>query len=190
VTVRAFVAATLLVASWTTQGAAQEGYFGENKVQFRRFDWRVMQGPHVDLHYYPAEEELARVALAYAEESYGILARRFNHEVPHRVPLIVYASHTDFEQTNILPYVPPEGLLGVTDFLKERVTLPFTGSYFDFKHTIRHELCTSSSSPRRKPPSAAIPGCGMPGSRSGGPRVWRSFSPSGRTRRDRCCSGS
>ena len=139
-TVRTLVAAALLVTAGTTHAVAQEGYFGENKVQFRRFDWRVMQGAHVDLHYYPAEEELARVALAYAEESYGILARRFNHEVPHRVPLIVYASHTDFEQTNILPYVPPEGLLGVTDFLKERVTLPFTGSYFDFKHTIRHEL--------------------------------------------------
>ncbi|HEX4633685.1 MAG TPA: hypothetical protein VH163_07635 [Gemmatimonadales bacterium] len=119
---------------------AQYGYFGENKVQFKEFDWRVMQGPHVDLHYYPAEEELARVALAYAEESYAALSRRFNYEVPHRVPLIVYASHTDFEQTNILPYVPPEGLLGVTDFAKERVTLPFTGSYYDFKHTIRHEL--------------------------------------------------
>ena len=119
---------------------AQFGYFGENKVQFREFDWRVMQGPHVDLHYYPAEEELARVALSYAEESYTVLAHRFNHEVGHRVPLIVYASHTDFEQTNILPYVPPEGELGVTDFAKERVTLPFTGNYYDFKHTIRHEL--------------------------------------------------
>ena len=119
---------------------AQYGYFGENKVQFKEFDWRLMQGPHVDLHYYAGEEELAKVALAYAEESYSALSRRFNHEVPHRVPLIVYASHTDFEQTNILPYVPPEGLLGVTDFAKERVTLPFTGSYYDFKHTIRHEL--------------------------------------------------
>ena len=137
---RAAVAAAALLALAPAAARGQFGYFGENKVQFREFDWRVMQGPHVDLHYYPAEEELARVALAYAEESYAVLARRFNHEVGHRVPLIVYASHTDFEQTNILPYVPPEGLLGVTDFAKERVTLPFTGNYYDFKHTIRHEL--------------------------------------------------
>ena len=134
------VLAIILVALLPAGLRAQYGYFGENKVQFKAFDWRVMQGPHVDLHYYPAEEELARVALAYAEESYAALSQRFNFVVPHRVPLIVYASHTDFEQTNILPYVPPEGLLGVTDFAKERVTLPFTGSYYDFKHTIRHEL--------------------------------------------------
>src|SRR5207247_1617054 len=76
----------------------------------------------------------------YAEESYGVLERRFTHHVQRRVPLIIYASHTDFEQTNVLPFVPPEGLLGVTEFLKRRVALPFTGSYSDFRHTIRHEL--------------------------------------------------
>src|SRR6266480_8055184 len=120
--------------------AAQYGYFGQNKIQYRRFDWRVLRGEHVDLYYYPEEEELGRVALAYAEESYAVLQRRFNHHVAHRVPLIIYASHTDFEQTNVLPFVPPEGLLGVTEFLKQRVALPFTGSYFDFRHTLRHEL--------------------------------------------------
>src|SRR2546425_1690965 len=119
---------------------AQFGYFGQNKIQYRGFDWHVLRGEHVDLYYYPEEEELGRVALAYAEESYGVLERRFEHHVHRRVPLIIYASHTDFEQTNILPFVPPEGLLGVTEFLKRRVALPFTGSYTDFRHTIRHEL--------------------------------------------------
>jgi hypothetical protein len=101
--------------------AGQTGSFGENKIQYRGFDWRVLRGEHVDLYYYPEEEELGRVALAYAEESYGVLQRRFTHHPTHRIPLIIYASHTDFEQTNILPFVPPEGLLGVTEFLKQRV---------------------------------------------------------------------
>ena len=52
----------------------------------------------------------------------------------------MYASHTDFEQTNVLPFTPPEGLLGVTDFLKRRVTLPFRGNFAEFRHTMRHEL--------------------------------------------------
>jgi hypothetical protein len=120
--------------------AAQYGFFGQNKIQYQNFDWHVLRGAHVDLYYYPEEIELARVALAYAEESYGVLRLRFDHEVRSRIPLIVYASHADFEQTNVLPYAPPEGLLGVTDFLKRRVTLPFTGSYADFRHTLRHEL--------------------------------------------------
>ena len=120
--------------------AAQYGSFGQNKIQFRPFDWRVLRGEHVDLYYYPEEEELGRVALAYAEESYAVLSRRFTHGVTRRIPLIIYASHTDFEQTNLLPFVPPEGLLGFTEFLRRRVALPFRGNYMEFRHTIRHEM--------------------------------------------------
>src|SRR5229473_3173217 len=50
------------------------------------------------------------------------------------------AQYGYFGQTKILPFIPPEGLLGVTEFLKRRVALPFRGSYAEFRHTIRHEL--------------------------------------------------
>jgi hypothetical protein len=119
---------------------AQFFAFGQNKIQYRRLDWRTIRGPHVDLYYYPAEAELASAALAYAERSYDTLALQFGHDVAARVPLIVYASHSDFEQTNVLPFTPPEGLLGATDFLKRRVSLPFRGNFAEFRHTIRHEM--------------------------------------------------
>lgn len=120
--------------------AAQFFSFGQNKIQYRKLDWRILRGPHVDLYYYPAEADLAPAALAYAEASYDTLAVQFGHDVAERIPLVVYASHTDFEQTNILPFTPPEGLLGATDFLKRRVSLPFRGSFAEFRHTLRHEL--------------------------------------------------
>ena len=119
---------------------AQFFTFGQNKIQYRTFAWRVRKGPHVDLYYYPAEAELAPAALAYAEASYDTLALQFGHDVPTRIPLIVYASHADFEQTNVLDFTPPEGLLGATDFLKRRVSLPFRGNFADFRHTLRHEM--------------------------------------------------
>ena len=134
------VLAAALGLSHPAPAAAQFGVFGQNKVQYRHFDWRVLHGPHVDLYFYPEEEELARVALAYAEDSYRVLEARFRYTVTSRIPLIVYASHQDFEQTNVLPFVPPEGLLGVTEFVKDRVAVPFTGSYEEFRHSLRHEL--------------------------------------------------
>ena len=120
--------------------AAQFFQGDENKIQYRRLEWQVLKGPRVDVYYYPAEAELAPVALAYAEETYDVLSLKFGHTVTSRVPLIIYASHSDFEQTNILPFTPPEGLLGVTDFLKRRVTLPFRGNMAEFRHTLRHEM--------------------------------------------------
>lgn len=135
------LAAACAVATMPARARAQYyDDFGQNKIQYRDFDWHVLKGPHVDLYFYPQEETIARVALAYAEESYTYLAKRFDHEVKERIPLIIYASHTDFEQTNVLPFVPEEGILGVTEYLKRRVTIPFRGSYSEFRHTVRHEL--------------------------------------------------
>lgn len=131
----------LSAASALSESAhAQFFAFGQNKIQYRKLNWRIIRGPHVDLYYYPAEAELAPAALAYAEASYDTLSVQFGHAVAARIPLIVYASHTDFEQTNILPFTPPEGLLGATDFLKRRVALPFRGNFSEFRHTLRHEM--------------------------------------------------
>ncbi|MFL5547841.1 MAG: hypothetical protein ACJ8AQ_09845, partial [Gemmatimonadales bacterium] len=129
-----------MLSIFSAPAEAQFFAFGQNKVQYRRLDWRVTRGPHVDLYYYPAEAELVPAALAYAEASYDTLSLQFGHAVAARIPLIVYASHTDFEQTNILPFTPPEGLLGATDFLKRRVSLPFRGNFAEFRHTLRHEM--------------------------------------------------
>jgi hypothetical protein len=132
--------AAALVACAAPPAAAQFFAFGQNKIQYRKLDWRILKGEHVDLYYYPAEAELAPAALAYAEASYDTLGVQFGHDVARRIPLILYASHTDFEQTNVLPFTPPEGLLGATDFLKRRVSLPFRGNFAEFRHTLRHEL--------------------------------------------------
>lgn len=123
--------------------AAQSGTFGRNKIQYRHFEWQILRGEHIDLYFYPEEHELARVALVYAEESFQVLERKLGHTPTERIPLIIYASHADFEQTNVLPFVPPEELLGVTEFLKRRVAVPFKGNYSEFRHTLRHELVHS-----------------------------------------------
>ena len=137
---RALVALLAYLASPIAAPLEAQRAFGQNKIQYQNFDWHVLRGAHVDVYYYPEEEPVARVALAYAEESYDYLVRRLDHRVSERIPVVVYASHADFEQTNVLPFVPPEGILGVTEYLKRRVTLPFGGSYSEFRHTLRHEL--------------------------------------------------
>ncbi|HBX65667.1 MAG TPA: hypothetical protein DEG32_05765, partial [Balneolaceae bacterium] len=50
-------------------------------------------------------------------------------------------SHNDFSQTNVvnLP-ISAEGIGGVTDKLKNRMTVPFDGDYSDFRRTLHHEL--------------------------------------------------
>ena len=130
----------LVACITTSQAGAQTVPFGKNKIQYREFDWRILPGEHIDVYYYPEEEKVARLALAYAEESYAVLERKFQHHPFRRIPLIVYSSDQHFEQTNVFPGFIPEGVLGFTEYLKRRVAMPFRGDYNQFRNTLRHEL--------------------------------------------------
>ena len=134
---RAAVAAVLLLAF----GAGTlEAQFGRNKVQYRSFDFDIIRTEHFDVHFYPQEREAAMDGARMAERSYGRLSRLLRHEFRERKPIILYASHAHFQQTNALPGLIDEGTGGVTEALKSRVILPFTGSYPDFDHVLTHEL--------------------------------------------------
>ena len=43
--------------------------FGQNKVQYREFDWNFIQTPHFDIYYYGDQQDLAEFAAEVAEES-------------------------------------------------------------------------------------------------------------------------
>ncbi|HUF49268.1 MAG TPA: hypothetical protein VMN60_00450 [Longimicrobiales bacterium] len=134
------VAALALALALAAGAQAQTVPFGKNKIQYENFDWQVLSGAHIDVYFYPEEDDVARLALAYGEESYAFLEQKFQHHPFRRIPLVVYASDTHFEQTNLLPGHIPEGVLGFTEYLKRRVALPFRGDYEQFRSTLRHEL--------------------------------------------------
>jgi Tol biopolymer transport system component len=114
--------------------------FGRNKVQYDRFDFRVLTTDHFDIHYYREEAEAVEDLTRMSERWYERFARTFQHEFEARKPLIIYADHPDFQQTNTLSGFIGEGTGGVTESLKNRVIMPLAGSYADTDHVLGHEL--------------------------------------------------
>src|SRR4051812_5968696 len=114
-------------------------YFGQNKVQYRAFDFQSIQTEHFDVYYYSDERGGALDAARMAERAYARLSRILHHNFQSRKPIILYASQSDFQQTNVVD-ASGEGLGGVTEFFKHRAVLPFTGSYADFEHVLQHEM--------------------------------------------------
>ena len=119
-------------------GAAQS--FGKNKVQYRTFDWRFISSPHFEVYYYAGGDSLALRVLDLAEKANVKLTRDMGHVLSKKVPIILYISHNDFAQTNVTTEFLDEGTGGFTELLKNRVVLPFTGSYEDLRHVVVHEL--------------------------------------------------
>src|SRR3989440_11692373 len=127
----------MLLSAGSAPLAAQ--YFGQNKVQYRTFDFKTIQTEHFELYYYPEERAAALDAARMAERAYARLSRILHHQFRARKPLVLYASQSDFQQTNVTE-VGGEAIGGGTEFFKHRAVLPFTGSYAEFEHVLQHEM--------------------------------------------------
>ena len=75
-----------------------------------------------------------------AERWHARLEQLLEHQLRGRQPLVLYASHPDFEQTNAIQGELGEGTGGVTESLRRRIVLPLGGPLADTDHVIGHEL--------------------------------------------------
>lgn len=131
-------AAFFLITLLTTDVYAQ--YFGRNKVQYDRFDFKYIQTENFDIYYYPQKEEVIWDIGRMTERWYHRLSQLFDHEFDERKPIIFYADDADFQQTNVIRSFIGEGVGGVTEGLKNRIVMPVAGNYADTDHVLGHEL--------------------------------------------------
>ncbi|HET9425760.1 MAG TPA: DPP IV N-terminal domain-containing protein [Gemmatimonadaceae bacterium] len=136
--------ATLLTVAFVALSARPatseaQGYFGRNKVQYESFKWRILKSEHFDNFFYPAESLLVHDAARLAERWYNRHSETFRHAFD-RKSLIFYADAPDFQQTNVITDQLEEGTGGVTEGMRTRVIMPFTGIYKNNDHVLGHEL--------------------------------------------------
>lgn len=137
---RGRAAAVLVVAAalWAAPAAAQ--YFGRNKVQYENFDFFTLSTEHFRVYSYVQEGPVIRDSAAMAERWYSRFLPLFGEELEPEQPLILYADHADFQQTNVVNVMINQGTGGITEGMKNRIVLPLTGLYAENDHVIGHEL--------------------------------------------------
>ena len=115
-------------------------YYGKNKVKYDNFSWRIYKSAHFEVYYYPDfEQHLARLT-AYLESSYLKVSTGLKHEMPKAIPVILYKTHSEFEQTNLFPAFVPEGVAAFTEPLLNRMVLPIDEPPDRLQGLITHEL--------------------------------------------------
>jgi len=119
--------------------AGAQNYFGQNQVQYDKFKWEIVETEHFLIHYYPEEKKASVVAARMAERAYARLSRVLAHQFREKKPIVLFASRTDFGQNNVTGDLG-EGTAGVTEALRHRMLLNFTGDYRSFEHVLTHEM--------------------------------------------------
>ena len=137
---KATLLALILTLLFSSVTLSQDTYFGKNKVRYKDFDWSFIQTRHFDIHYYEEAYPIAKFAAAVMESSYVAISTELNYKIQKRIPVFLYNSQNDFQQTNIISGLLPEGVGGFTTVSKNRIVAPFNGSYEDFRHVLHHEL--------------------------------------------------
>jgi len=124
------------------QSRAQTFSFGKNKVKYHSYNWRYIQSKHFDIYYYRSQNyDLATFAAIDAEASLKELEHLFDYKISQRISIILYSSQGAFEQNNAVPLpIHAQGIGGVTGAYKNRVVVPFSGDYREFRSTLQHEL--------------------------------------------------
>jgi len=114
--------------------------FGQNKVQYKNYDWLYIQTKHFDIYFSEEGKTNAEFAAAAAEAALEDIQERINYQINNRISLIIYNSHNEFQETNTTDGYLGQGVGGFTEPFKNRVVFPFEGDYKKYRHVIHHEL--------------------------------------------------
>ena len=115
-------------------------YFGRNKVNYRQFDFKVLETPHFEIYHYLGNESVKNRIAQQSEQWYRMHQVIFQDTFRQRNPVIFYNNHADFQQTNAISGLIGVGTGGVTEGLKNRVIMPFMESNAQTDHVLGHEL--------------------------------------------------
>jgi hypothetical protein len=115
-------------------------YYGKNQIRYDRFDWHIYTTDHFEIYYYPEiEQHLERVA-AYAESAYQHISGELKHDLAEKVPLIIFKTHSEFEQQNVIPGAVQEGVAAFAESTRDRILLPIDEPPDLLYRLITHEL--------------------------------------------------
>lgn len=114
--------------------------FGKNKVQYDDHTWSFIQTEHFDIYFHEKGRELADFSALILEQAVKEISSVLNWRMRKRTSIIIYNSHSDFQQTNVTLQYMYEGIQGFTEIFKNRAVVAFDGSINSFWHLLRHEL--------------------------------------------------
>ncbi|HAN41426.1 MAG TPA: hypothetical protein DCQ12_05900 [Candidatus Cloacimonas sp.] len=114
--------------------------FGQNKVNVVDSKWSMIRSMHFDLYFPAGNDDFGRLVSLMSEEIYYRLKEDLRFPIRTRIPLIVYETQKEFLNTNIIYPLLTEGIGGFTESLRNRVVVPFEGSYPKLEELLVHEL--------------------------------------------------
>ncbi|ERJ61290.1 peptidase MA family metallohydrolase [Sphingobacterium paucimobilis] len=120
--------------------SVQAQYFGQNKMRYKKLNFKVYDTPHFNLYYYSKNDSLIRWLAKESEVWYELHQQVFQDTFSRKNPIIVYSNHPEFQQTTAISGEIGVGTGGVTEAFKQRVVMPVMQINQQTRHVLGHEM--------------------------------------------------
>jgi len=126
----------------TTRLSAQGVYaeFGQNRVQFTRFEWKYFSDRNIDVYFYEGGETLAKNALEMARDVLPRVEKILAYRLSGSMQLMVFNNLNEYRQSNLGYSNPQFNAGGYTVIPDDKAAIYFNGDYHFLNRQIRSSI--------------------------------------------------
>ncbi|MBC7694702.1 MAG: hypothetical protein H7141_04560, partial [Burkholderiales bacterium] len=114
--------------------------FGQNRVQYGRYEWSYLRTENFDAFFYTGGRELASFSIKYAEQNLSAIEKILDHRLSGRIEIICYNTLTDYKQSNFGIEEITQNTGGFTNVINNRICLYFNGNHADLIRQLKDGL--------------------------------------------------
>ena len=137
----AFTALAFLLASVPVNGQTNTEVFGQNRVQYRDYNWKFFDTKHFRVYHYDRSGiTLARYVCEQAEQDIPLMERKLGGKFPDRFNIFLYNNYDEYRQTNIglkMESQFQDISTGTFNLVDDKLLVYFNGVHTDLRRQIR-----------------------------------------------------
>lgn len=114
--------------------------FGKNRIQYQRFDWKVMTSTNFEVYFYGDAQTAATLAAQYAESEFDRVTDILGYTPYSRTKIFLYNSQSELNQSNIGITLGSERDAREESLSKSRIQVAFSGSQVEFRRQLVREI--------------------------------------------------
>lgn len=128
----------LFVLCFLVESNAQQAreVFGQNRIQYKEFEWKYLSSENFDVHFYGERRKAAEDALQYLESEFDRITDLLGFYPYQKTKVFLYNSITDLQQSNIGLNHTRYSAGGETEFIKPYVEIAHPGNLEEFKQEL------------------------------------------------------
>ncbi|NQZ75498.1 MAG: translocation protein TolB [Ekhidna sp.] len=114
--------------------------FGQNRIQYKNFDWYYYSTNNFEIYYYPGGQEYALEAIDFLEDEFVTLTDKLGYAPYSKTKIFIYNSIHDLQQSNVSIDGAVYTIGGRTEFVKLQLEVAYPGQANEFKEDLMYQL--------------------------------------------------